>query len=334
MLSDERVLAALRAVRGSIDAYRAAVGVAAERIESYLAMTADDPTHAREMERLGQFASDRIDIERFAALWGERAALDEFERALLARARDLLREAQHAADARFVHDVPTGGRLNLALGNTFAELGRPFGATLVAELVRSGRYDPAEHTVLLHGLPRHRWNRAERAVAPPVILTLDGADLWAGEAAQYVDGNQKMVLIVRTPAPPAALVRLVTPDTLVVQTTSVERMASSLAHPGPGVVALMPEGAAEFAHVPDARLPLHQRITIAAPPQGARKALPSWTAWHQDQDWQQLLAMSLAPSAAVSGMNGGGAPGGGGGDDVDRLAGWLLAQAQLTPAQG
>jgi hypothetical protein len=326
MLSDERATLALKALKGSIEAYRSAIALAAERIESHLATITDDPDHSREAVKLGDFAADRIDVERFSALWGQGAALDEFERALLGRARDLLREYQKVPEAKFVHDVPTGGRINLVLANSFAEFGRPFGATLTAELVRSGRYDAAEHGVLLHGLPRHRWNRAERAVAPPMVLTVDGADLWAGEAAQYLDGNQKIVLLVRTPAPPAALVRLITPGTMVVQTSNAETFTSALKHDGPVVVALMPEGAAEFVHLPDPSLPLHERLTITSPPQGPRKSLQSWSTWSQEQEWLQLQAMAAAPALPVAvGANGAGA------DPADRLAGWLLSQAHLTP---
>lgn len=157
MLSDDRALPALQALKGSIDAYRAAIGVAADRIEGYLAVTAEDPRHERESVSLGEFAAGRIDIERFAAVSANGNAMDEFERALLTRARDLLREYQKLPDVKFVQDVPPGGRVNLVLANAFAELGRPFGASLTAELVRSGRYDAAEHGVLLHGLPRHPW---------------------------------------------------------------------------------------------------------------------------------------------------------------------------------
>lgn len=330
MLSDDRALFALQALKGSIDAYRAAVGIAADRIDGYLATTAEDPKHERETVSLGEFASSRIDIERFSALSGNGTAMDEFERALLTRSRDLMREFQKLPEAKFVQDVPTGGRVNLVLANTFAELGRPFGASLTAELVRSGRYDPAEHGVLLHGLPRHRWARGERSVAPPIVLTVDGADLWAGEAAQYLDGNQKLVFLVRTPAPPAALARLITPGTMVVQTSNSETLASALKHDGPTVVALMPEGAAEFVHLPDANLQLHDRLQIKSPPRGPRKALQSWSVWHQEQEWLQLQSMATAPAVAVAGVGADGAAA----DPVDRLASWLLSQAHLTPSKG
>jgi hypothetical protein len=228
---------------------------------------------------------------------------------------------------RFIVDVPPGGRISGAVGNAFAELGCSCGAMLVAELVRTGRYDEGQHSTMLHGFPRHRWSRAERSASPPIVVTLDGADLWAGEIAQYVDGNQKIVLVVRAPSPPAALVRLITPGTLVMQTSRLEALSTAMRTDGPAVVALVPEGVAEFVHVPDARQALHERITISAKPQGPRKALQSWTSWQQQEELQQLMALA-APPPVTSGLtaatgNGATPPA----DPADRLAAWLLSHA-------
>lgn len=324
MPSDARALDALQALRGSIDQYRHAVGLAAERVEAHLASLADDPTHARTAIALGAFASGRIDVERFSSLRSDRPALDELERALLLRAAATLREHAELPDARFHVDVPAGGRLNLVLANTFAELGRAFGAMLISELVRSGRYDGNEHAVLMHGLPRFRWNRGERAVAPPLVVEVDGADFWAGEVAQYVDGCQKLVFVVRAPAPPALLTRLVTPNTLVLQTSKVEALAEALAVPGPAIAALMPDGAAEFLHAPEPARQLHERLRVTFSPQGPRKAVQAWSVWQQDEELRQLLAMAAPPVMAVTGVSGNGAIAA---DPVDRLAAWLLSQS-------
>ena len=80
-------------------------------------------------------------------------------------------------------------------------------------------------------------------------------------------------------------------------------------------------------HLPDASLPLHERLSIQAPPQGTRKSLPSWTTWQQEQEWLQLRGMATAPSFELAGAANGASPGG---DPVDRLASWLFSQAQLT----
>lgn len=323
MQSDERVTAALEALREPMDRYRAAVSVAADRVEAWLASLADDPAHERAATALGGFAAGRIDIERFSALSSDRPALDEMERALVRRASDVLREHAALPDARFQVDVPSGGRLNLALSNVFGEMGRAFGAVLVSELVRSGRYDGTEHAALLHGVPRYRWSRAERSVAPPVVITIDGADLWAGEVAQFVDGAQKIVFVVRSPAPPVMLARLITPGTMVLQTTRVESLGAAMKTAGPAIAALVPEGCAEFLHLPDASLQMHQRLTVSFSPQTPRKAVQTWSVWQQEEEQRQLLAMAAPPVPTMA------ASGNGAVDPVDRLAGWLLAQAKL-----
>lgn len=323
MPSDERSTVALQALRESMDRYRGTVQVAAERVDAWLASLADDPAHERVASALGGFAAGRIDIERFSTLWSDRPVLDEGERAMVRRAAAILREHATLPDERFHMEVPPGGRLNLALANVLGDLGRAFGAMLVSELVRGGRYDAAEHAVVLHGLPRYRWTRAERSVAPPVVIEIDGADLWAGEVAQFADGAQKIVFVVRAPSPPVLLGRLITPGTLVMQTTRPESLAAAMKTPGPAIAALMPEGSAEFVHLPDPALQLHQRLTVSFSPQGTRKAVQAWSAWQQEEEMRQLLAMVAPPVPAIA------ASGNGAADPVDRLAGWLLAQAKL-----
>lgn len=327
MPSDDRTPAALEALRPFIDSFRQAAAVAAERAEAYLTVLTQEAAQAPATTQLGAFAAGRIDIERFAALSAEHGlrALDDVELAFLRRTVSVLREHASLPDARFVVDVPSGGRLNLALGNTFAELGRAFGAMMVAELIRGGRFDQDQHTLLLHGLPRHRWTRAERGVSPPLVVEIDGADLWAGEIAQFVDGNQKIVLVVRAPAAPVVLTGLVTPGTLVQQTRSaggVAREVSATAG-SPAVVALMPEGSAEFLHLPDSAKPLHERLSVSATPQTARKAVQSWSAWQQDEALKQLMAMAQPPLPEAAQIRHDTA------DPVDRLASWLMSQANV-----
>jgi hypothetical protein len=329
---DDRTPAILRALRGSVDIHEAAIRAAVDRVESLLTLSAAG-TGASPGLSLGSFAVDRIDPERFAALEQNRRALDQDERVLLAEARRLLQEHTRMDPRRFIVDVPSGGRLSNAVMHAFAELGRPFGAARVAELLRHGRFDRDEHGDMLHGFPRYRWNRAERLASPPLVVTLDGADLWAGELAQFIDGNQRVVLIVRTPAPPAALVRLITPATLVFQTNHEATAADLLDRfaDAPSVGALMPEGCAEFVHAPDAGASVSARLSIDTRPQGSRKPLPGWTGWQQEQELQQLIALSTPPvSVAATPENAVASRA----DPADRLAAWLLSQADASPARG
>lgn len=166
-------------------------------------------------------------------------------------------------------------------------------------------------------------------MSPPLVVTIDGADLWAGEIAQYLDGNQKLVLVVRSPCPPAPLVRLITPHALVMQTSSIDALSTAMQTDGLAVAALVPEGAAEFIHLPDGQRTIHERLRVSATPQGARKTLPSWSLWQQQEELQQLIALSTPPVALVRPE-----PIGNGAkptvDPADRLAAWLLSQAGTT----
>jgi hypothetical protein len=320
---DATALEALQFVSGTIAAYQSRVAAVADRIGNYLAAN-DEAGRDGVEEQLGEFAAGRIDMERFSALWEEREALDQSQRAVLARTRDMLRDIAARPGDHFITNLSPGGRLTAALTSTFTDLGRCFGAMMMAELVRTGRFR-AEDVGLIHGYPRFRWTRAERGMSPPVIVTLDGADLWAGELAQYLDGNQKIVLVVRPPAPPAALVRLITPGTLVLQSCSVAGLEPLIAVEGPAVAALMPNGAAEFIHRPGAS-PAHERITISTKPSGARKGVEGWTTWQQQQELDQLYALAAAPVIAQEKQP---QPAS---DPADRLASWLLSHADLSAA--
>ena len=327
MPSDATALEALPVVSGAIAAYQSRVAVVADRIAQFLAANHEAGRGSLEADQLGDFAAGRIDMSRFGALWEERKALDQSERTVLAHAHDLLRDIATRPADYFITDLPPGARLATSLAHAFTDLGRCFGAMMIAEMVRTGRFR-TEDFELLHGFPRYRWTRAERDMSPPVIVSLEGADLWAGELAQYLDGNQKIVLIVRPPAPPAALVRLITPGTLVLQSCSVAGLEPVIAAEGPAVAALMPAGAAEFIHRPGTA-PAHERITISTKPAAARKGVEGWTTWQQQQELDQLSALATAPviaqekqSQPVS-------------DPVDRLASWLLSHTDFSavPAQ-
>lgn len=321
---DATALEALHVVSGAIAAYQSRVAAVADRIAEYLAAHEDVSTGTVEAEQLGVFAAGRIDMERFSALWEEREVLDQSERTVLAHARDLLRDIATRPADYFITNLPPGARLTATLAHAFADLGRCFGAMMIAEMVRTGRFR-TEDFDLLHGFPRFRWTRAERGMSPPVIVTLDGADLWAGEVAQYLDGNQTLVLVVRPPAPPAPLVRLITPGTLVLQSCSVAGLEPLLAVEGPAVAALMPNGAAEFIHRPGTS-PAHERVTISTKPTGARKAVEGWTTWQQQQELDQLYALAAAPVMAQEKQP---QPAS---DPADRLASWLLSHTDLTAA--
>ena len=326
MRSDDRLPNVLDALRGSVDVYQAALRAAGDRMDAMLATSVASGGERLDALELGEFATSRIDVERFAALNAARWALDDHDRALLAEARRLLQSFVTLDPLRLVVDVPSGGRMSNAVAHTLADLGRPFGAALIAEMLRRGRYEE-EHRPMLQGLPRHQWSRAERDASPPLVILVDGADLWAGELASFLDGDQRFALVVRGPAPPAALVRLITPGTLVLQTTSDATLRELFAkYQGmPAIGAIVPEGCAEFVHVPETGRATHERLRISAKPAGPRKSLPGWTMWQQEQELHQLMALATLPAPGVAGAAGNGAAPVA--EPVDRLAAWLLSQS-------
>ena len=154
MPSDATALEALPFVSDAIAAYQARVAAVADRIDNYLAAN-DEAGSDGVDEQLGEFAAGRIDMERFSALWEEREALDQSERTVLAHAHDLLRDIATRPADYFITNLPTGARLTAALAHAFADLGRCFGAMMIAEMVRTGRFR-TEDFDLLHGFPRFR----------------------------------------------------------------------------------------------------------------------------------------------------------------------------------
>jgi hypothetical protein len=137
----------------------------------------------------------------------------------------------------------------------------------------------------------------------------------------------KFVIVVEGPATPAPLVRLITPGTFVAQTTTGEAVAAMAAWEGPGVVAIMPEGSAEFVHDPSGGEQLGQRLVVTNQPDGTtiRRVGPFTVAQQRDE---LLQLRSLAVSA--TGPTSRDAVGAEADDPVGKLAAWLLSQAEDT----
>lgn len=330
--------------------YRAAVSIAAEQIAGWL-----DAHRARRgdaadaaLASLGEFARGRIDGARFAALVGGPATMAPEHVAFAERAETVLHELLARGDAAFACDLPVGGDLRHAVHDALEEAGRAFGAALAFQAARTGAYDPEAHDACLDAFPFARWNRAERLIAPPLVVSLDGADLHADALAGFLDGQVKFVLVVRGPVTPAPLVRLVTPGTFVAQTTDEAELARAVAFDGPAVVAVVPETAARFVHDPAAGRTLADRLRVTwLPTDAPRAAVGGRSAAQQREELAQLATLAdLAPPAAATAITtprAADAPlpaaesvASPAADDdaaVGALAAWLLAQAGL-PAGG
>jgi hypothetical protein len=327
MPSDDRVTLALGALARPIAEFRAALAGALAQANAYLASQRTGPAaqEVRLQRELGVFANGRLDTHRFAALFATSNTLAPENAARIERAVQVLEDVLARGEALFLVDVEPGGSLARVVEEALSNIGRAFGAILSVELVRGSRYRASEHDALLDRMDFRTWTRDERRFAPPLVVTLDGADLHVGGLSDFADGREKIVLVVRGECAPAALVRLITPGTLVLQTsdgTGLDRVATT---DSPAIAAMVPEGVACFLHDPDAGKESWRRLTVWNVPAAPRRALGGTSAWQMGEDLRQLGALASAPIGAET-------PAGhlpAGGDTVDRLAQWLLGQSDL-----
>lgn len=332
-----RVLEPLREREG---AFRAAVARAQSEVRSYLAAHAPRPVdraHEAVLE-LGPFAAGRIDGARFAALSGAPAVLAPRTEAIVRRCADVLDELLAEDPRLFICDVPSGGDTRREVEESLAEIGRAFGAALAFQAARTGIYRPELHDGFLRVFPFRRWNAAERRLAPPLVVTVDGADLQPAALADYLDGSQLVVLVVRGRCTPAPLARVLTPGLLAVQGNDPAVLTRLAAANGPAIALLTDAPIAHFVHDPSA--PDGRWLDVTSWPDEPRSAVGRWSV-SQQRDELALLhrladaasprapAMAAPDVAPVVTSNGtsNGAPNGA--PSVDALARWLLAEAGL-----
>lgn len=332
MPSDERVAQALRALAAPCATFRSAAAEASDHARSILAArSSTNEGGGRSVRELGVFAAGRIDARRFDALFDHDANLDPAAARALHRAAHVLGEVAGLDAAAHRASVSSGGNLHDAAISALASLGRAFGAARVAELAQGGRYRASAHDVWLIAFRPTWWNRVERRLAPPLVLEVDGADLRASGLDELLDGAQKIVLVVRGAAPPAPLVRLVTPGVFVMQTPDPADLGRLAAFEGPAVAALLPEGAAEFVHDPAGGPTIAERLRVTSLPDAEPRApLGRISAAQQTEELRQLAALTTVPVAGPAGVLLDPAAGLPPADPADRLAAWLLSRADLA----
>lgn len=277
---------------------------------------------------LGPLGAAHFDTDRLAPLFdatGRQSGLSGPDLQVLDRAASVLREVSGARGPGHL-ELPPGTDLVTAVRNALGRSGRAFGAAHAVALVRSGRFDPALHAEWLDRYPFARWTRRERQITPPLVVSLDGADLKPSGLAEFLDGGLVLVLVVRDgTAPPAALIRLVSPGVFVAQILDGESFPAFDGLNGPAVVAWVPAGAAAFVHDPSDSPALGARFRILADAVPPRRGLGGLSAAQLADELRQLEAMAglaTAPAGAVT-------PGDSS-HPVDRLAAWILTQADLT----
>ena len=332
MPSDPRVAQALEALTQPIAEFRSLVQGALAQAEHYLSAQSADAEErtARARAELGLFATERLDAARFAALFPLAGSAGADALAALARAVETLRSVRERGDELFVVEVPPGGRLGATVDLALAEAGRAFGAVVTSELVRGGRYRADEHDRLLDTFEFRTWNRAERRFAPPLVVVLEGTALLASELAEFADGREKLVLVVHGACAPAPLARCITPGTFVLQTTDGSGLERVAAFEGPAIAALVPAGAATFAHDPGGGRESWQRLTVGHLPEKPKRSIGALSAWQMSEDLQLLETLSRTPFAVPAPGGGAGTAAVGAADAADRIASWLLGQSGLA----
>jgi hypothetical protein len=340
MPSDDLATRALAALAAPRAAFTAPVAAAVDEVRAWLA--AHRPLYdgrAAECARveLGPFAGGRIDASRFGALFTGSAPLDAASLVRVEDALAVLTRVAAAGDGLFRVELEPGGDLRLAVAHALAYAGRAFAAAQVVARIRGGRARAGDGALPHDGFPFRRWNRAERQIAPPLVVELEGADLHPAGLADFLDGAMKIVLVVRSPMAPAPLVRLITPGVYVAQTDDPATLDALAAVPGPAVAALVPEGAARFVHDPAGGETIGRRLRVDFVPEGGeRAALGGVSPFQQHEELAWLRELASAPAAGpamdAAPATGPGAAAASGGE-VERLAAWLLRQAGLEEAR-
>jgi hypothetical protein len=334
--TDERASHALVVLAKAREDYHSALVATSEELRSLLeAGSASAESRAeRTAAELGSFAVGRIDIERFASFeeTGEPVAVTEAPR-LESAARTLRSLLEQGPDLYHIRVEP-GSDLRDAVSSGLGRAGRAFGAARTVELSRSGRYDEAAHGGWMDSFPPTLWNRRERQLAPPLVVEVDGSDLRPGGLAEFMDGEQKIVLVVQGPAPPAALARLITPGLVVVQTEEPADLAAVAEADGPAIAALVPADACRFVHLP-AIDGGRGRLTVQhMPTEEPKRPLGGISAFQQAEGLRHLQALAAGwglstPEAAVPSGDGASAPAPST-SAADTLAAWILRQANIS----
>lgn len=336
MPSEQRADLALAAVGASVDGFRSAVARAVDEVRGELERRRQPAEAGARTEELGALAARCMDPERFGALLGRESVLDPEATSRLEAAHEALAAMDAADDRTFVETVREGRSLYDTVETGLTRLGAAFGAARIAELAREGRHGEEVDAEQLAAFPPALWNRAERRLAPPLILETPGRALRAGALADFLDGAQKLVLVVEGDAPPAPLARLITPGVLVLQTEDPSGLERVAAFDGPAVAAVFPEGsgAARFVHDPAAGQNLGERLVVEELPEAADlRPVGSISVFQQAEEVAQLAALARPAEGAVGpSTNGSGTATHGSGKEAepaDRLAAWLLRQANL-----
>lgn len=331
MPSDDRVRQAIIVFDQALRAFHSSLAATADEVRAYLAprQSTWEGQLSRIRAELGPLADGRIDAERFATTFAPRRQVDPGTLHAVEGALETLTAVAAQGTAPYTAAVPPGGSLYDAVARGLSEIGRVFSAARLVHDVRRG-LGTARRNGGPAPLPFAEWTRNERRVAPPLVVAVGGADLRAPALVEFLDGRQKLVLVVEGECAPAPLARLVGPGTFVLQAKEPAGLARLAAFDGPGIAALVPDSAARFVHDPTAPA---DRLTIDFLPDNApRKVIAGLSPAQQMEELALLRAIAATRAASSAGSPGGkpAADAPAGAEPADKLAAWLLSQVNLA----
>jgi hypothetical protein len=335
MQSEDRTARALAALARPREVFRSAVVAAIEELHVFLAEQRAPAAQRMEQEavRLGSFAAGHFDVARLSRVLGAVEALEPNRLDALDHALRILKGFAAQGDELYRVRVRRGADLRDTIRDALAARGRAFNTAHQIELLRTGRSTtPVE---LEYGtLDFRHWNRTERTLAPPLVVEVSGADVHVAALAEYLDGTQKIALLIDGAVAPAPLARLIAPHTFVMQTHDVAAIGRLANFDGPGIVAVMPETAAvaRFTWDPSAGSAFAKRLQVEKLPERPKRAVAGGSARQQAEElaWLgQLAALAAAaPAEPAAGAAAESAV-----TPADQLAAWLLRQSDLAAAE-
>lgn len=319
MQSDQRTGIALDAIRPRLELFLSALAVTTEETRGLLSGTG--ATTEDQSIALGNFARGRVDVERFSAFTGSSANIDAGSEVPIQAAQKVLNDLLRMGDDLFILELTESANLAAQVDRRLAVIGIAFAAAHVIDLAKRGAYDEEQHALLLDGLAWSDWSQAERALAPGLVIKLAGADFAPAQVAPYLDGGMKLVFVVEGDAPAAAMSRLVTPGVFVQQVCGDDPLDPFVAFEGPAAAALLPKGAFEFVHDPNAGQTSPERFTQLEKPAEIRKrAIGGISPAQQLEDIALLETLALIPSPTGEAAA----------DPAGKLSAWLLNQTNLV----
>ncbi len=328
MPSDDRSRPVLEALAGPVQAFRSTLTTTVDDVARLLDAHAAGrkELQGRYAEELGPFAQGRVNVSRFGAIVGQAPSTNGAGAVVLRRAHATLAELLARNDALYTAVVQPGEQLYAVVAARLAEIGRAFAAARVAREVQAGARPAERHVAALDGMAFAEWSRAERQLAPALVVEVHGADLRPAGLAEFLDGRLKLVLLVTGDASPAPLARLVAPSLYVQQAEQTADLAGFAAWNGPGIAALVPATLVRFTHDPAAGRSPAERLRVSyTPHEPPRRPVAGMSVAQQLDEIAMLNALAATPQAAAPA----GAAPQAATDPAAQLAAWLLNQAGL-----